>query len=178
MRENGKLLLTDHYSETCQYYALFCGMSQGKAFEDFLLRTYGTEASANLPEASNMLTGHCLRLAWLLASGYRGQCLEEAKLLFLNMAKRTGTLWENDQPSASCNHGFTSVLTVFLVDALFGYKGYDVRKKQLIFAEDYCKDSDCRLLLTVQGQPLEIFVKNGKRKIINGTGFKIKGEEK
>lgn len=173
VRVNGSLVLTDNYSETCQYYALFCEIPHKKVFEDFLLKKYGTKEAARLPEASNMLTGHCLRMIWLLQKGYREQCIKEAKILFLKMAKSTGTLWENDQPSASCNHGFTSVLTVFLVDALFGYKGYDVNTKQLFFSKNYCKNVDCKVVLAVGNKLLEISVKAGKRQIVNGTHFKI-----
>lgn len=173
IRKDGKLVLTENYSETCQYYALFCGMSQGEAFERFLLEKYGAEDAAGLPEASNMLTGHCLRLQWLLERGYRKECIAEAKRMFSGMARRTGTLWENDAPTASCNHGFTSVLTVFLADALLGYKGYDAAERTLNFDGDFYKEIDCKLSLTVQGKPLEISVENGVRTILNGTDFKI-----
>ena len=30
------------------------------------------------------------------------------------MAQRTGTLWENNEPTASCCHGFASVAAVWL----------------------------------------------------------------
>ena len=179
IRKNGKLILTDNYSKTCQYYAIFCGMSQGEDYEKFLLEKYGAMGASGLPEASNMLTGHCLRLWWLLSRGYKRECIIEAKRMFLNMAKHTGTLWENESPNASCNHGFTSILTVFLADALFGYKGYDAAKKTLIFDENFCKEIGGRLFLTIGGKPLEINVENGKRKITNGTDFKIvKGKKK
>lgn len=179
VRKNGKLILTDNYSETCQYYAIFCGMSQGEAYEKFLLEKYGAADAAELPEASNMLTGHCLRLWWLLERDYKKECILEAQRMFLNMAKRTGTLWENDKPTASCNHGFTSILSVFLADALFGYKGYDAANEALLFDENFYKETDCALSLTVGGKPLEMRVENGKRTIVNGTDFKIvKGAKK
>ena len=38
---------------------------------------------------------------------------------FYGMAKQTGTLWENDSASASCNHGFASHALVWL-----DYLGY------------------------------------------------------
>ena len=178
IRESGKLILTDNYSETCQYYALFCGMPQGLEFEKKLLEKYGAESASKLPEASNMLTGHCLRLWWLLDRGYKKECIIEAKRMFLNMAKQTGTLWENDNPNASCNHGFTSIITVFLTEALFGYKGYDAKKNVLRFDEDFCGDVECKTTLTVEGKTLEISIKKGERMITNNTGYKIIKEAK
>ena len=171
VRKNGKLVLTDNYSETCQYYAIFCGMSQGEEFEKFLLEKYGDEDAANLPEASNMLTGHCLRLMWLLERGYRKQFITEAKRVFLDMAQRTGTLWENDKPTASCNHGFTSVFVAFAAEGLLGYKGYDARAKKLIFSNEYYRGIDCILKLFVNGKSLAIEIKNGERTINNGTDY-------
>ena len=173
VRESGKLVLTNNYSETCQYYALFCGMSQGAEFEKYLFETYGTESASKLPEASNMLTGHCLRLWWLLDRGYKKECIAEAKRMFLGMAKQTGTLWENDNPNASCNHGFTSIVTVFLTEAIFGYKGYDAKQKILKFDEDFCEDVNCKIALTIEGKTLEINIENGERTIINDTDYKI-----
>ena len=173
VRESGKLVLTNNYSETCQYYALFCGMSQGAEFEKYLFETYGTESASKLPEASNMLTGHCLRLWWLLDRGYKKECIAEAKRMFLGMAKQTGTLWENDNPNASCNHGFTSIVTVFLTEAIFGYKGYDAKQKILKFDEDFCEDMNCKIALTIEGKTLEINIENGERTIINDTDYKI-----
>ena len=173
VRKNGELLLTDNYSETCQYYAIFCGMSQGEEFERSLIEKYGTAEAALLPEASNMLTGHFLRLMWLIEKGERERFVVEAKRFFSGMAKRTGTLWENDKPTASCNHGFTSAFTVFAAEALFGYKGYDAPSKNLIFTKDYYDKIDCSLTLRVNDNPLEITIKSGKREINNGTDFQI-----
>ena len=38
----------------------------------------------------------------------REKLLENIRGYFLKMAELTGTLWENDSPTASCNHGFAS----------------------------------------------------------------------
>ena len=41
------------------------------------------------------------------------------------MADRTMTLWENDSPCASCNHGFASYAANRIVAAVTGYLGLD-----------------------------------------------------
>ncbi|MGM0529101.1 MAG: hypothetical protein ACQERS_11890 [Bacteroidota bacterium] len=59
------------------------------------------------------------------------------------MADKTGTLWENISPTASCNHGFAShVVNVFYRDVL-GIKTIDYKNKKIIFSipdieMDYC----------------------------------------
>ena len=40
--------------------------------------------------------------------------LEDIRGFFLPMAEKTGTLWENMTPTASCNHGFASHVLVWL----------------------------------------------------------------
>ena len=40
--------------------------------------------------------------------------LQDLKEYFTPMAERTGTLWEHDQPSASCCHGFASHVLYWL----------------------------------------------------------------
>ena len=172
IRKEGVLVLTENYSETCQYYALFCGISQRESFERFLLGKYGDEKAAKLPEASNMLTGHCLRLWWLIEKGYRKQAIIESKQMLLAMANKTGTLWENDKPSASCNHGFTSVLTVFLIRILTGYRGCDVKTHTLFFDEEYEREMDCEVVLPVGDKECKVCVRKGEREIFR-AGFTL-----
>ena len=51
------------------------------------------------------------------------------------MAQETGSLWEHDLPTASCNHGFASVIAVILISALLGYK--TVENGELVFEKDF-----------------------------------------
>ena len=46
--------------------------------------------------------------------GYRDAVLKNIRGYFLNMARKTGTLWENDGDYASCNHGFASHVIYWL----------------------------------------------------------------
>ena len=45
---------------------------------------------------------------------YHQYVTELTYILFLKMAKETGTLWEHDKPEASCNHGFASHIIYWL----------------------------------------------------------------
>ena len=56
------------------------------------------------------------------------------------MAEKTGTLWEHDRPSASCNHGFTSVAAVLLLKCALGYK--TVIDGKPVFDKDFKKQND------------------------------------
>ncbi len=67
-----------------------------------------------------MMYGIYMRLDLLMHENNRKQLLAECKHYFLTMAKTTGTLWENNLPSASCNHGFASYSIGWLVYALTG----------------------------------------------------------
>ena len=63
---------------------------------------------------SNAFIGNYLRLDLLAEAGIY-DCLEnDIREYFDYMAKRTGTLWENDSTVASCNHGFASHVLIWL----------------------------------------------------------------
>ncbi len=57
---------------------------------------------------SNAFIGNYLRLELLYRYGEYEKLTENIKGYFSKMAEFTGTLWENDTPNASCNHGFAS----------------------------------------------------------------------
>ncbi len=67
------------------------------------------------------------------------------------MAERTGTLWENDTPHASCNHGFASHAAVFYVKNVLGISAIDARAKTVkVTATDVPLES-CSATLPVPG---------------------------
>ena len=45
----------------------------------------------------------------------RDQLLDEIRAYFLPMADATGTLWEHNEPTASCCHGFASHVCSLLI---------------------------------------------------------------
>ncbi len=112
---SGVLRLTGHVTETGQYYAFWFGAaspaSHGALWER-LCSEFGPsrDIAGTYPEipASNAIIGAYLRLELLLRHGRAKQCLDECKMLFLPMARTTGTLWENLSPDSSLNHGFAA----------------------------------------------------------------------
>ncbi|MBQ3492662.1 MAG: hypothetical protein IJA88_00990 [Clostridia bacterium] len=125
IRVDGKLVRQEtHLTETCQYYALFTGLCPDQTFKEKMIKDFGPlrkDAFSHV-ERSNMIVGNCLRFLWLLNQGENERVINESVEHFYKMAKVTGTLWENNLPTASCNHGYASVAAVFLVGGLLGYK--------------------------------------------------------
>ena len=125
VRLNGKLVCPqEHISETCQYYALFTGLCPTRLFAEKMCLEFGPTRTTAYPEVgkSNMFIGNYLRLFWLCDIGEYDQALQECVDYFYDMSQKTGTLWEKDLPTASCNHGFASVVAVILAKCLVGYK--------------------------------------------------------
>lgn len=50
--------------------------------------------------------------------GEYDRVIDESIRLFEPMANSTKTLWENDSPASSCNHGFASVIAVWLAECV------------------------------------------------------------
>ncbi len=142
VRENGELVRRDdHISETCQYYALFTGICPDNAFKKKVFDVLGPSRKENeLPEIgkSNMFIGYYLRLFALVGEKEYDRAISECITCFSDMAKKTGTLWENNLPTASCNHGFASVAAVILLRCMFGYIG--VKDGNTVFAD--CSEKD------------------------------------
>ncbi len=108
VRKDGKLVVTDNVSETCQNYAIFFDIAdkEHKTFvEEFVKRFDGCHLCP-----SNMFIGYILRLFGLFKNEKYQQVIDECEQMFLPMAKRTGTIWELFAENASCNHGFGAVV--------------------------------------------------------------------
>ena len=119
VRENGKLILQkNHTSETCQYYALFFGISNDKHFIEFVKNELGPNRKDTYPEIarSNSFIGNYLRFLWLKSIGEKEKVYEESIDYFYTMASYSGTLWEKNIPTASCNHGFASSIAAILLN--------------------------------------------------------------
>ena len=122
--ENGHAVLSGSCTESCQYYAFFCGTATPESRPELwrrLLLDFGPErvkkgewpnlsADAKWKNIypSNAFIGNYLRLELLYRYGEWEKLTENIKGYFSKMAEFTGTLWENDTPNASCNHGFAS----------------------------------------------------------------------
>jgi hypothetical protein len=122
--EDGTAHLSGMRTEACQYYAFFCGITSPEENPELwnrMVHDFGPEriVPGQWPEikeeakwhhiyASNTFIGNYLRLELLYLYGEHEKLIENIRGFFIKMAKLTGTLWENETPTASCNHGFAS----------------------------------------------------------------------
>ncbi len=105
-------------TEVCQYYAVeFLGLHEDERFSSLIRRLgerfSGTAHDEGVHPAAAFI-GKYLRLQFLCREKRREQVLAECRALFLPMARRTGTLWENLNERGSCCHGFASYLACVL----------------------------------------------------------------
>ena len=112
---DGKLTVTANASEVCQYYAFSYGLASPRRERALWRRLVRGDYGALFP--ANAFIGKLLRLELLIAHGEPVAARRELLRNFAPMARRTGTLWEHLDDSASCNHGFTSYIAV-LIDRL------------------------------------------------------------
>ena len=131
--EDGIARLSGKRTETCQYYAFFCGITSPEENPELwqrMLHDFGPERIVPYkwpeftPDAkwqeiypSNAFVGNYLRLELLYLYGEHEKLIDNIKGFFKKMADTTGTLWENDSTTASCNHGFASH-TLYWMDKL------------------------------------------------------------
>ncbi|MBP3388950.1 MAG: hypothetical protein J6K98_03650 [Clostridia bacterium] len=119
--EDGVPVSSGERTETCQYYAFFCGVATPGTYPALwhtLVTDFGPDrAEKGLhPEIypANAFIGNYLRLFLLEENELFDKLLSEIKGYFFYMAERTGTLWENVYENASCNHGFASCVVRFI----------------------------------------------------------------
>ncbi len=119
--ENGQAKLSGKITETCQYYAFFCGITDRERDAELwstLVSDFGSERKKHnkWPNIyfSNAFIGNYLRCELLKNAGLKEILEKDIRGFFDYMAKETGTLWEYDSPGASCNHGFASHVLIWL----------------------------------------------------------------
>jgi len=115
VRRDGKLVLSGECTESCQYYAFFTDIATPETHSklwNILVNDFGYDRVEKglYPEIwpANAFIGNYLRLDLLDRYGYRDELYDNIKGYFAYMAEQTGTLWENNNVSGSCNHGFAS----------------------------------------------------------------------
>jgi alpha-L-rhamnosidase len=135
-RIDGKLVVTTNRTETCQYYAFYFGTVTIQSHPELwntLVKDFGAQRRETRahPEIHppNMLPGLNMRMELLARNGLTTEFLNEMSRVLLPMAEQTGTLWENDTPSASCNHGFASHVTHLLYASALGVQNIDTVQK-------------------------------------------------
>jgi alpha-L-rhamnosidase len=132
VRKDGKLEVTKNHSEVCQYFAFFFDVATPETHaklwrtlvEQFGPKRKDTKLFSEVHPA-NSFVGNMLRIELLSRAGRSQQVLDESVEFLLYMADRTGTLWENVDPSASCNHGFASHIVHTLYRDVLGVRAVD-----------------------------------------------------
>lgn len=136
--KDGKVVPTRNRTETCQYYAFFFNVATPELHPDLfkkLVTDFGPHRkdTKKFPEIhpANSFIGNMLRMEILSRNGRGQQILDESIDYLLYMADRTGTLWENVSPAASCNHGFASHICHTLYRDILGLHQIDAVNKRL-----------------------------------------------
>ena len=139
-QKDGTLKLSGECTETCQYYAFFFKTATPKTYPELwktLVEDFGPKRKETKlhPEIwpSNAFIGNYLRLECLAREGLSAKVLEETRGFFLYMAELTGTLWENIDTAASCNHGFASHAAVSYCRDVLGLRKIDRVRKTVEF---------------------------------------------
>jgi len=135
---DGTLKLSGERTETCQYYAFFFHTATPQTHAplwETLRADFGPDrrTTKKHPEIhfANAFVGNYLRLELLSRQGLTAQILNETKGYFLKMADLTGTLWEHDDTSASCCHGFASHVERLLFRDVLGIRSVDRANKRV-----------------------------------------------
>ena len=138
IRNNGKLEVTNNRTEICQYFAFYFNIANPqdhKKLWDILLNKFGPrrKETKEFPEIypANAFIGNVMRLELLSRYGFCQQILDESVDYYLYMADRTGTLWENIDTRASCNHGFASHIIHILYRDVLGIYNINRINKQI-----------------------------------------------
>lgn len=125
--EKGELVLNTEWTETCQYYAFWCGYADQERYPELFdvifneIHDY-TDLSHKYPtmSRSDSFIGLYLRLDYLSRVRDNEKVVRDLKNFFLFQAKETKSFWEYKTPSASCCHAFASLMCEWIVKAVFG----------------------------------------------------------
>ena len=168
VRENGRLIRSQNYTETCQYYAFFFDIADKQSFRSLYNTLFknidlkGVVSDSKLYPA-NAFVGKYLCMLYLLKVGKAADILEKIKDYLLPMAERTQTLWELDQSTASCCHGFAAVASNIIVGATTGFLYVDENNKIIVFNNNFCKEGSFKVSIPINDGMLEIDCENGNR---------------
>lgn len=162
--DQNELVKTNHLTEVCQYYLFWTDAIRREEYIALYhhlmtdLGPYRTESHHHIAPP-NMMYGIYMRLDLLMADRQQGELLKECKYYFLKMAQTTITLWENNLPSASCNHGFASYAIRWLV---YGLSGYDHLRPESIHQLETSGVLAMIAIPQVDGTKLKLIVEEDK----------------
>lgn len=161
--EQGQLEITDNTTEVCQYFAFYFGVATPDSHPDLwqkLTTQFGPRRKRKDPypqvHFANTFVGDYLRLELLSRYGLQSQLLAESIDYFDYMAQRTGTLWENQSPHASCNHGFASHIVHVLYRDVLGVRNIDFAQKKITIQFSDLDLSSCSGQLPIAGELLQL----------------------
>ncbi len=97
-----------------------------------------------------------MRIELLSRYGYIKQMLNESIDDFLYMANITGTLWENTNTVASCNHGMASHIAHVFYRDMLGISRVDPQQKQVTIAFNDVDVTSCRGTIPVGDQLISL----------------------
>ncbi|MBS6440955.1 MAG: hypothetical protein KH380_01000 [Coprobacillus sp.] len=167
--EKNEFVITDHTTETCQYYAFYFHLATPKNHEELFNKMrleFGPKRDHEkvYPQVykSNVFIGDYLRLMILLEYGYVEEVLDETVDYFYNMAIITGTLWEHDSTFASLNHGLTSSIFNIICGACFGLIRIDHSNKKIFLNKRFAKEKATLHIPTDDG---DISISNEEEKV-------------
>ncbi len=139
VRGPGGLRPTRNRTEVCQYFAFYFGVADSSTYPELwnrLATEFGPDrvSKGHYPEIhpANSFVGNVLRLELLSRYGLGRQMLDESVSYLLYMADRTGTLWENTDTRASCDHGFASHVSFTYFRDVLGCYRIDHSSKQVL----------------------------------------------
>ena len=178
--ENGKYETPEDITEVCQYYAFFTGVADAESYGELLeiiVNDFGPGGKCREKYEyiypANAFIGNYLRLEILAKTGHRNKIYGEIKSYFDYMALRTGTLWENDSPKASCNHGFASHAVRFIFRDCLGINKIDETRKTVELNHDYSSPQNAYAVIPMKNGKITVSVKNEKRTVKIEGNYKL-----
>lgn len=183
--KKGKLQPTQNTTEVCQYYAFFFNMATPISHPE-LWKKLTTEFGPSRDDKTiypmvfraNAFVGNYLRMDILSRYGRQSQVLKEIQDYFYGMARRTGTLWENMDSHASCNHGFASYLGHVLYRDILGISRVDYLKKEIVIQFTDIELDECRGSIPLGDGTFDLeWKRTGNRiryRVKNDTGYVLR----
>ena len=179
--KDGKLTVTRNRTEVCQYFAFYFGIATPQTHPQLWERLrdqFGPQRAKTkaFPEIhpANAFIGNYLRLELLSRYDRPDQALDEMRGFFRHMVARTGTLWENMDERASCNHGFASHVAWALVRDSLGIAEIDTVNHIIHLKEAARKLAWSRARLPVPGGFLLLERQGDQTQITPPAGWHIK----
>lgn len=182
IRENDRLKLTENYTETCQYYAFYFDVADNKNFARLYdtmfskLGFSGNERKSGDLHPANAFIGKYLCMLYLTKRGRIHLHIDEIKSYLKKMSDRSQTLWELDQSTSSCCHGFAAVVGNVIATATVGFLYVDETEKSVVLWDTFDSRNKSSIEIPFSEGLIKIKCYKEKREIIlpDNTAYRIK----